>query len=225
MQTRRLTHVLTAAAVGAVAVVTVATPGLAQEGPPPGQQQCSNPAGQYPPPTQSCRGLSTAEAAPGQQMRAGTPPNSFDEGSSGEVGAQQGNGRRGNALAISYIKLGTFVADSSGAATATFTLPEQMPPGEWAIVFKGVKNGAPAAVSLPFEVVSVAGTPGSGSGTGVGGGTVNNPRTGVFGALPRTGDDAVVPLVVTGLALVVVGSAVTLTARRRREELDSTSVA
>ena len=64
---------------------------------------------------------------------------------------------------------------------------------------------------------------GTGTGTGGGGGGGGTGTNG--GGLPRTGSDAVVPMLASGLALIAIGSGVVVVSRRRRLELDGPAAA
>lgn len=205
MSTRRLASAVATLAVSAAAAVSFAAPALAQQGP-----GCPNPGGQYPP-GQDCpagafpgqgRGVSDGNPAPGERMSANSGRGSFDPGSRAEYGVES-----------TYIKLGETTVNADGMAVASFELPTSLAVGQHHVVFRGIKDGAPATVRVPFTLTAAAAG-------GAGGGTAN-PREGVLGALPRTGADAVVPMAATGIALVAVGAGVVLVARKRRQELDS----
>ena len=97
---------------------------------------------------------------------------------------------------------GTATADANGNAEFTFQSPNQA--GRYEVVFTAGGD----TVTVGFTVVAAAsGAPGQGQGTG------GNS------ALPRTGSDSIVPLTITGLALVGVGGGIVVAARRRRQEM------
>lgn len=130
-----------------------------------------------------------------------------------------------NGVQSDFIQLGTGVVDETGAANATFKLPLSLEPGPHNVVFRGVKDGQPSSILIPFTLVGDAGAAGVGAGRGVGSGTATNARTGVLGALPRTGSQEALPMAASGIALVVVGAGVVVAARRRRTALDSSPTA
>lgn len=130
--------------------------------------------------------------APGQTVTVNSGPGTFDAGTDVTV------------VVTDTDVSGTVTADANGNAAFTFTLPVGTPAGPTTIVFSGTNGGEAATVSVPFTVVA--------SGAADGGGQVDDG-----GALPRTGSDEIVPLTITGIALVGVGASIVVAARRRRE--------
>lgn len=216
---------LAALAIGAVSVAAFQAPAGAQARGPgngannPSQCGVQNPAGKYPPGQCKSRKNSNNRPSPGQQMSSSSGSGSFDRGTPVMNGVQS-----------DFIQLGTGIVDETGAADATFKLPLSLEPGPHNVVFKGVKDGRPSSVLIPFTLVGDAGAAGGGAagggaGRGVGSGTATNARTGVLGALPRTGSQEALPMAASGIALVVVGAGVVVAARRRRTALDASPTA
>jgi len=96
---------------------------------------------------------------------------------------------------------GSETADANGNVDFTFEAPNG--PGRFEVLF----SGAGRTVSVPFTVVAAA-AGGPGQGQGAGGNS----------ALPRTGSDSIVPLTLTGVALVGIGGGIVVAAARRRRE-------
>lgn len=107
-------------------------------------------------------------------------------------------------------------SDGLGNASFTFQVPVGTAPGTFQVVFSGPPaSGVTNPVSVPFTVVARAAAAGSGSGsTGAGTGARASGSS-----LPRTGADQMVPLAISGLALVGVGAGIVVASRRRREDL------
>jgi len=104
------------------------------------------------------------------------------------------------------ISLGGAVADGSGAFTQTITVPAAAPVGRHTITAAGVDPaGAQFILSAAFEV------------TGTRGAAAAAPAAADTGsdALPRTGTSSVVLLAAAAL-LIALGTALVITARRRR---------
>jgi len=110
---------------------------------------------------------------------------------------------------------GTVTADNTGNGRFTFTLPQGTPPGRYAVVFVGPRSGIAVGrfgmaaggtmntVEVPFTVVSAAAAgPGQGQRSS---------------ALPTTGSDQMIPLTITGVALVGIGAGIVVAAGRRRQ--------
>jgi LPXTG-motif cell wall-anchored protein len=133
----------------------------------------------------------------GAEMSVSSGNDAFDEGSTGEFGVES-----------TYQRLGSFTANSSGAAVASFTVPSNLSNGRHNVVFKGVKNGQPTTVRVPF---TVSGTAGAAAAT----------RS---SQLPRTGADSIAELTAAGITLVAVGGVVVVAARRRRDSMGSMAV-
>lgn len=91
--------------------------------------------------------------------------------------------------------LGTLVAGSSGAVQATVTVPANLEPGAHRLELVGQVSNQ--LVTIPF---TVSGSRAARSSSG----------------LPATGSDSTVPLVASGSAMVLVGSLIVATGRRRR---------
>ncbi|MBW3640751.1 MAG: LPXTG cell wall anchor domain-containing protein [Actinobacteria bacterium] len=141
------------------------------------------------PPADSPAAISDSTVVPGQTVTANSGSGSFVAGSSVDV----------MVLGVST----TRTADASGNVSVTFRVPENTPPGDFSVVFSNDTN----RVEVPFTVVAAAAAgPGQGQG---------QQQTG-FG-LPRTGADQIVPLTITGVALVGIGAGIVVASRRRRE--------
>ena len=97
---------------------------------------------------------------------------------------------------------GTVVADARGNATFNFTVPAGTRPGRLEVVF----TAGSTVVRVPFTVVAAAAAQGQA--------TSASARD-----LPRTGTDQMVPLAISGLALVGVGAGIVVASRRRREDM------
>lgn len=146
------------------------------------------------------RGVSDSNITAGETVTVNTGSGSFVPGSTVTVTIP--------GLGIS----GSVVVDGLGNARFQFTVPAGTRPGTFSVNFVG----APAPVSVPFTVVASAAA-GSGSGsTGSGAGTGSRAAG---SSLPRTGADQMVPLAISGLALVGVGGGIVVASRRRREDL------
>lgn len=203
---KRLMHVLAATALAAAPVAAFQSSATAQE----------YPGG----------GAGESEFAPGQQTAASAPSGTFTAGSSGNTVVRGEGATRGSAVAVVALPVDTWVAAADGSARTSFVMPE-LAPGSAAIVFQGTKDGRPASFSVPIEIVAPTyGTGGTGTGGDTDGAGAGGGGTAVDGSiLPRTGADAVVPLLATGIALVLAGGGVLVVARKRREDLDQITLA
>ncbi len=94
--------------------------------------------------------------------------------------------------------------DGNGNASATVTVPEGTAPGRQTATFECI-DGETVEVSFTVVAAAAAG-PGQGQ---------QPDRRG--GGLPRTGADQIVPLTITGVALVGIGAGIVVASRRRRE--------
>ncbi len=99
--------------------------------------------------------------------------------------------------------------DGNGNASATVTVPEGTAPGRQTATFLCIDD---ETVEVAFTVVAAAAA-GPGQGPGQGQGQQSNR----LGGLPRTGADQLVPLTITGVALVGIGAGIVVASRRRRE--------
>jgi LPXTG-motif cell wall-anchored protein len=141
-------------------------------------------------------GASDSTPTPGQTVTITTGAGSFTPGSTVSFSLQ------GSSIA------GTAVANSLGSASFTFTVPANAAPGRYTVVASGTLAGT--AKTAEFQITVVAGaaaSPGRGQGA-----------TGQS-ALPRTGSDQMVPLAITGIALVGAGAGIVVASRRRREDM------
>ncbi len=94
--------------------------------------------------------------------------------------------------------------DGNGNASASVTVPADTAPGPQTATFECIDG---ETVEVAFTVVAAAaGAPGRGQ---------DPDRRG--SALPRTGADQLVPLTITGVALVGIGAGIVVASRRRRE--------
>jgi LPXTG-motif cell wall-anchored protein len=169
--TSRLTAALAASALAGMALLGLAAPASAQT---------------YD--DNESAGVSDSTVTPGQPLTATSGDGSFTPGETVEYGVES-----------TYQRLGEVKADSDGAATATFEVPENLSAGRHDVVFTSVASGK--QVRVPFTVVSsAAASPGRGQ-------------------LPRTGSEELVALTVAGLGLVAAGAGMVVVARRRRSEL------
>lgn len=201
MNARRLRHVVAATVLSGVATVSFLSPASAQDYPEPtsgpGNAPTSPPGNSgNTPASDRAEGVPFREdgdVRPGQRGHVSYGPGTVDP--NGQV-----NGR----FESTPVPLGFVRATSTGAFTFAFTVPKSAAPGQHHAIFASVKNGVPVELSVPINVVAAA-----------------DANTGVLGALPRTGSDAVVPMISTGVALVLAGGGVVLVARRRRAEMDA----
>lgn len=139
------------------------------------------------PPANEPATISDSTVVPGQTVTANSGSGSFVAGSSVDV----------MVLGVST----TRTADASGNVSVSFRVPENTRPGRFSVVFSNSTN----RVEVPFTVVAAtAAGPGQGQ------------RQGGSG-LPRTGADQIVPLTITGVALVGIGAGIVVASRRRRE--------
>ena len=146
--------------------------------------------------------VSDSTPVPGQTVTVTTGPGSFTPGST--VG-----------FSIPGLNItGSVVAGATGAATFTFTVPAGTAPGRFNAVFSGTLAGVARTVSVPFTVVAAAA-----AGPGRGQGASGQSAAGRGASLPRPGADQMVPLAITGIALVGVGAGIVVASRRRREDL------
>lgn len=143
----------------------------------------------YPPASGSTpAAITDSTVVPGQTVTANSGSGSFVAGSSVEV----------RVLGVST----TRTADASGNVSVSFKVPDNTRPGRFSVVFSNSTN----RVEVPFTVVAAAA---SGPGQG------QQPNR--LGGLPRTGADQLVPLTITGVALVGIGAGIVVASRRRRE--------
>lgn len=93
--------------------------------------------------------------------------------------------------------------DENGNASVTVTVPDGTRPGRQTATFRCSDGNT---VDVAFTVVAAAaGAPGRGQ----------DPDR--RSALPRTGADQIIPLTITGVALVGIGAGIVVASRRRRE--------
>ena len=93
--------------------------------------------------------------------------------------------------------------DGNGNASESATVPNNTAPGPQTATFRCSSGNT---VAVAFDVVAAAvATPVQ----------VQQPNRG--GGLPRTGADQIVPLTITGVALVGIGAGIVVASRRRRE--------
>lgn len=149
------------------------------------------------------RGVSDSSITAGETITVNTGSGSFVPGSTVTVTIP--------GLGIS----GSVVVDGLGNARFQFKVPAGTAPGNFSVNFAG----APAPVSVPFTVVASAAA-GSGTGSTGSGSTGTGTAARASGtSLPRTGADQMVPLAISGLALVGIGAGIVVASRRRREDL------
>ncbi len=149
----------------------------------------------------------------------GVSDSSITAGETITVNTGSGSFLPGQNISVSIPGLGITGAvrsDGLGNASFTFKVPAGTAPGTFQVVFSGPPaSGVTNPVSVPFTVVASSGS-GSGSSSGSGSGTTARTSG---SSLPRTGADQMVPLAITGLALVGVGAGIVVASRRRREDL------
>jgi len=192
----RISKGLAALSVAAVAMLGAPGAALAQEGPYSGPGRSASAPGQgnfASCPNDANRTGNPGRCGRGAQMSASSGRGSLDPGTSGEFGVES-----------TYQRLGSFTVNADGAAVVSFTVPNNLSNGRHDVVFLGTKNGQPVEVRVPFTVSGTAGAAGAG---------------GRSGQLPRTGADQLVPLALSGAALVALGAGVVVVARRRREDI------
>ena len=194
----------------------------AQNSPGQGGQNCKNAQNVYPQGSNRGQG---AGVNPFQVRRGGN--------ARGNTGCSQfAPGRRVAVTAESTpIPVGIGTADEGGAVTIDFIVPTALTDGRHDLVFTDIVSRS-NVVRVPFNVAggptsagAGQGAGGAGQGTGAGGAGQGTGGTGQGSALPRTGSDQLVPLTITGLALVGIGASVVVAARRRRETAMPTGLA
>lgn len=94
--------------------------------------------------------------------------------------------------------------DANGNASESATVPSGTAPGAQTATFR-CSDGKTVAVAFSV-VTAVAAGPGQ-----------RPQQPARSGALPRTGADQIVPLTITGVALVGIGAGIVVASRRRRE--------
>jgi LPXTG-motif cell wall-anchored protein len=105
--------------------------------------------------------------------------------------------------------------DGNGNASASVTVPEDTAPGRQTATFECIDGDT---VDVAFTVVAAAAAgPGQGQRPGQGQGQGQGQQANRLGSLPRTGTDQLVPLTITGVALVGIGAGIVVASRRRRE--------
>jgi LPXTG-motif cell wall-anchored protein len=159
------------------------------------------PAGaqQYPPAVNSLT-ISDTTPSPGQTITI--VGQTFAQGSSATV-----------TLFSDPVVLGSATADASGIVALQATIPTNTPLGSHTLVVDGTApDGTPLSLSASITVV-----PADGTGTPSGGSGSSSDD------LPRTGDDASLPLAKLGLALAAVGGLITAVAAKRRKAAATTA--
>jgi len=193
MTSRKLASAVAAATLAGGAVLGMSTPASAQT---------------YPPGTTQ-RGISDSTVKANQDVTANTGSGACNPGSDVAVTIP---GFEGTEIVQ---------ADATGNATIDFFIEEGATPGNYEVVFTCVLGADTNTVRVPFTLVADSdgggdtdgsGTPGTGTG-GTGG------TTGGGSSLPRTGADQMVPLAITGIALVGAGAGIVVASRRRREDM------
>jgi hypothetical protein len=119
------------------------------------------------------------------------------------------------------VTLGTLTPDSTGHISGSFSVPTLVPPGNHLLVLSGPgPDGKTRTVSTPLTVTA-AGSTGTGSGgtsgstgTGSAAGTGSGSSSTSGSGLANTGVQT--RLFVLGATLMMVGSLLVVTARRRR---------
>ena len=199
MTSRKLASAVAAATLAGGAVLGMSTPASAQS---------------YPPGTTQ-RGISDSTVEANQDVTANTGSGACNPGSDVAVTIP---GFEGTEIVE---------ADLTGNASIDFFVEEGAPLGNFEVVFTCLLGADTNTVRVPFTIVASStggGTaPGSGGTGGTGstgtGGTGTGGTTGGGSSLPRTGADQMVPLAITGIALVGAGAGIVVASRRRREDM------
>ncbi len=150
----------------------------------------------YPPANEPAT-ISDSTPVPGQRVTVNSGAGSFAPGSKVDVMVLPRSGAESVDRGVNTTRM----ADASGNLTVTFRVPENTPPGRFSVVFSNDTN----RVVVPFTVVAAAAS---------GPGQAQRPSG---SGLPLTGADQIVPLTITGVALVGIGAGIVVASRRRRE--------
>lgn len=200
----------------------------AQNSPGQGGQNCRNAQDVYPQGANRGQGAgvnNNGQARRGENARGNTGCSQFAPGRRVAVSAES-----------TPIPVGIGIADEGGAVTIDFIVPTALADGRHDLVFTDLVTRS-NVVRVPFNVVGGptsagagqgaggAGQGAGGAGQGAGGAGQGAGGAGQGSALPRTGSDQLVPLTITGLALVGIGASVVVAARRRRETAMPTGLA
>ncbi|MDD9371240.1 MAG: LPXTG cell wall anchor domain-containing protein [Acidimicrobiales bacterium] len=111
-------------------------------------------------------------------------------------------------LASDPVVIGSAAADASGVVSLQAAIPAATPLGQHTITAAGqAPDGSELSVSVSITVVAADGAADPDGAGGAGGAS----------SLPRTGDDASIPLAKVGLALAAIGGVVTAVAAKRRK--------
>jgi LPXTG-motif cell wall-anchored protein len=150
-------------------------------------------AQQYPPAVNSLT-ISDSTPCPGQTVTIDA--RTFAEGSTVSF-----------TLLPESVALASAAADAAGVAAVQATIPTNTPLGAHTITADGTApDGSSLSTSVSLSVVSCEGTGAGGAGAG-----------GTGGNLPKTGDDASLPLAKVGLGLAALGGVVLAIAAKRRK--------
>ena len=152
-------------------------------------------------------------AAPAAAQTASCYPNctaaindrTLAPGQSAQVTSGNGTFNPGMSVAVTVPGTsisGTVTADAQGNATFNFTVPAGTRPGNFDVVFTAGTN----VRRVSFTVVAAAAAQGQATSAGA-------------RSLPRTGADQMVPLAISGIALVGIGAGIVVASRRRREDM------
>lgn len=186
---------------GAVALTLAGTSLLGAVGVAQAQQiapQCQNVQNVYPPGQNRGQGVgaSPKNVRPDQTVRARSGCSQFAPGRRVEVGVE------------SEYQVVTFAtADAGGDVVVDFAIPTNLANGRHDIVLTDTEVRS-NVVRVPFTVNGAAAAPAAAPAAS---------RSRVAGVLPRTGDEAMIPLAVGGTVLIALGAGTVAAARRRRE--------
>jgi len=149
-------------------------------------------AQQYPPPVNS---LTVSDPTPTPGQTIGIVGRTFAPGATVTVTMTSGP-----------VGLGTAAADAAGIASLQSTIPADTPVGPHTIAAVGqAPDGSELSLSVSINVVSTDDA------------TITPAANGPGGSLPRTGDDASLPLARVGLGLAALGGVVLAVASKRRK--------
>jgi hypothetical protein len=199
MTVNKFSAATAAASLASVAVLGLTAPAFAQT---------------YPPASGGGVSITDTTPAPGQAVTVSVGAGTFDPGSSVTVSIPE--------FEIS----GTVTAAANGGASFTFDVPSGAQPGSVSVSFSGTLDGASVDREISFTVDAAAsggdddgqddgGGQADDDGQSAGGGQGGGGQSDRDGGLPFTGSDELVPMAITGIALVGAGAFVVAAARRR----------
>lgn len=188
-----------ALALSALAVFSTVAPAAADH-------VCPNPDGHYPP----------GQCVVGADVAGGVSDTTPVPGGQASVRSE---GHKPSSEARVFVEstpilVGTFVADSAGVVTGTFTVPPNLSVGAHSVVVRGVApSGLPLVNRFPITITAANAAIAQGATPGTA-----EPGASVAGVqLPRTGGE-ITAVTAIGVGLVAAGGAAVYAGRRRRTE-------